>query len=120
MLLAGLMPLLWVGLWNNDFIYQGAAVMWFCLAWLYAAAWCHAKGLRKALLALFLLLSASAAYGQLVGALKSFSWQQEARARNTRNEWHGQLHQPGDARAVQFKGSPFLPGLFLFQKQLTK
>ena len=120
MLLAGLMPLLWVGLWNNEFIYKGAAVMWFCLAWLYAAAWCHAKGPRKALLALFLLLSASAAYGQLVGALKSFSWQQEARERNTRNEWHGQLHQPGDARAVQFKGSPCLPGLFLFQKQLTK
>ncbi len=113
-LLAGLMPLLWVGLWNNEFIYKGAAVMWFCLAWLYAAAWCHTTGPRKALLALFLLLSASAAYGQLAGALKSFSWQQEARARNTRNEWHGQLHQPGDARANQFKGTPRLPELFRF------
>lgn len=115
MLLAGLMPLLWVGLWNNEFIYKGAAVMWFCLAWLYASSWCHDKGSRKALLALFLLLSASDTYGQLVGALKSFSWQQEARAQNTRNEWNGQLNQPGDARAAQFKGAPCLPGLFRFK-----
>ena len=114
LLLAALMPLLWVGLWNNEFIYKGAAVMWFCLAWLYAAAWCHARGARKSLLALFLLLSASAAYGQLMGALKSFSWQQETRARNTRSEWHGELHQPEDPRAAQFHGEPLLPKLFRF------
>ncbi len=114
MLLVVLMPLLWVGLWNNEFIYKGAAVMWFCLAWLYAAAWCHARGRRKALLALFLLLSASAAYGQLAGALKSFSWQQEERLLNTRTEWNGQLHQPGDARSAQFHGEPYLPELFKF------
>ena len=112
--LAALMPLLWVGLWNNEFIYKGAAVMWFCLAWLYAAAWCHARGARKAVLALFLLFSASDAYGQLAGALKSFSWEQEARVRNRRSEWRGQLHQPGDARAAQFKGAPLLPELFRF------
>ena len=112
--LAALLPLLWVGLWNNEFIYKGAAVMWFCLAWLYAAAWCHERGARKAVLALFLLFSASDAYGQLAGALKSFSWEQEARVRNRRSEWRGQLHQPGDARAAQFKGAPLLPELFRF------
>lgn len=108
------MPLLWVGMWNNEFIYKGAAVMWFCLAWLYASAWCHAKKRRKALLALFLLLSASDAYGQLVGALKSFSWHQKARTQNIRNEWQGQLNQPGDARAAQFKGEPCMPKFFRF------
>jgi hypothetical protein len=113
-LLAGLMPLLWVGLWNNEFIYKGAAVMWFCLAWLYSSAWCHCKGPRKALLAVFLLLSASDAYGQLVGALKSFSMQPAAMQLNIRNEWQGKLHQPQDSRASQFKGAPLLPELFLF------
>lgn len=114
MLLAVCLPLLWVGLWNNEFIYKGAAVMWFCLAWLYASAWCHAKGLRKGLLALFLLLSASDTYGQFMGALKSFSWQEETRCRNIRNEWQGQLHQPGDARAAQFNGDPLMPKFFRF------
>lgn len=114
LLLATTMPLLWAGLWNNEFIYKGAAVMWFCLAWLYAAAWCHAKARRKALLALFILLSASDAYGQLMGALKSFSARPESMQQNIRNEWQGSLHQPADARAAQFGGRPLLPKLFKF------
>ena len=115
MVLAVLMPLVWVGLWNNEFIYKGAAVMWFCLAWLYAAAWCRSAGPGKALLAIFLLFSASDAYGQLAGALKSFSREQKARALNIRNEWQGQLHHPGDARSAQFRGAPVMPGLFRFR-----
>lgn len=114
LLLAATMPLLWLGLWNNEFIYKGAAVMWFCLAWLYAAAWCHARRSGKALLALFILLSASDAYGQLAGALKSFSARPELRQQNTRNEWQENLHQPDDARAAQFKGNPKCPALFKF------
>lgn len=114
LLLAATMPLLWIGMWNNEFIYKGASVMWFCLAWLYAAAWCHAKGRRKALLALFILLSASDAYGQLAGALKSFSARPELRQQNVRSDWQGNLHQPGDARAAQFKGYPKCPALFKF------
>ena len=114
MLLAVLMPLLWVGMWNNEFIYKGAAVMWFCLAWLYASAWCHAKGRRKVLLGLFLFLSASCAYGQLAGALKSFTLQPAAMQQNIRNEWQGELHHPRDARSAQFKGAPHMPKLFLF------
>lgn len=114
LLLAVTMPLLWVGLWNNEFIYKGAAVMWFCLAWLYAAAWCHSKGRRKALLALFILLSASDAYGQIMGALKSFSTRPEIMQQNIRSEWQGSLHQPQDPRATQFSGSPLLPELFKF------
>lgn len=114
LLLAVVLPLLWVGMWNNEFIYKGAAVLWFCLAWLYSSAWCHSHGRRKALLAVFLLLSASDAYGQLVGALKSFSTQPAAMQQNIRNEWQGDLHQPQDARAAQFKGAPLLPKLFLF------
>lgn len=114
LLLAVTMPLLWVGLWNNEFIYKGAAVMWFCLAWLYAAAWCHSKGRRKALLALFILLSASDAYGQIMGALKSFSTRPEIMQQNIRSEWQGSLHQPQDPRTTQFSGSPLLPELFKF------
>lgn len=113
-LLAILMPLLWVGMWNNEFIYKGAAVMWFCLAWLYASAWCLAKGPRRALLGLFLLLSASCTYGQLAGALKSFTLQPATMQQNIRNEWQGELHQPQDSRSAQFKGAPLMPKLFLF------
>lgn len=109
LLLAGIMPLLWVGLWNNEFIYKGAGVMWFCLAWLYASAWHYAGSRRKAILALFFLLSASDFYGQLMGSLKSLP---APAAANIRNEWQGQLHQPHDARAAQFQGSPLLPWLF--------
>lgn len=114
MLLGGTMPLLWVGLWNNEFIYKGAAVLWFCLAWLYAAAWCHAKSRRKALLAVFIFLSASDAYGQLMGALKSASMRPEIMRQNIRCEWQGQLHHPHDPRAAQFHGTPFAPKLFKF------
>lgn len=108
------MPLLWLGLWNNEFIYKGAAVMWFCLAWLVAAAWCHAKGCRKALLALFILLSASDAYGQLMGALKSVSICPEIMRQNIRGEWQARLHHPQDPRAAQFHGAPLAPKLFKF------
>lgn len=114
LLLAATMPLLWAGLWNNEFIYKGAAVMWFCLAWLYAAAWCRSKGCRRALLALFILLSASDAYGQFMGALKSFSTRPEIMQQNIRCEWLGSLHQPLDPRTAQFKGWPLLPKLFKF------
>ncbi len=114
LLLAVVLPMLWVGMWNNEFIYKGAAVLWFCLAWLYSSAWCHCQGTRKALLAVFLLLSASDAYGQLLGALKSFSTHPAAMQLNIRNEWQGKLHQPQDSRASQFKGAPLLPELFLF------
>lgn len=114
LLLAVVLPLLWVGMWNNEFIFKGAAVLWFCLAWLYSSAWCHYHGLRKALLAVFLLLSASNAYGQLVGALKSFTTHPAAMQLNIRNEWQGKLHQPHDSRASQFKGTPLLPKVFLF------
>lgn len=114
LLLILLLPLLWIGMWNNEFIYKGAAVLWFCLAWLYAAAWCHSHGPGKTLLALFILLSASDAYGQLMGALKSFSCHPAQMQRNIRREWQGNLHQPADARSAQFKGEPVLPKLFKF------
>lgn len=110
-MLATLMPILWIGLWNNEFIYKGSAVMWFCLAWLYADAWMHSKGRRKVLLAFFILLSASDAYGQLIGTLKSLSLPAAA---NIRNEWQGQLHQPYDTRAAQFHGHPHAHKLFKF------
>ena len=109
------LPLVWVGLWNNEFIYKGAAVIWFCLAWLYAYAWCHARGRRKGLLALFFLFSASDTYGQVMGALKSFRTHPEEMRLNLRDEWQGKLHQEHDARARQFKGTPLLPGVFKFK-----
>lgn len=109
-----LLPLIWIGMWNNEFIYKGAAVLWFCLAWLYASAWCHAHGARKALLMLFVLLSASDAYGQLVGALKSLSCDSAARQLNIRSEWNGSLDQENDSRARQFEGRAVCPYLFKF------
>lgn len=114
LLLAVALPLLWVGLWNNEMIYKGSAVMWFCLAWLYATEWCHAAPGRKLLLALFVLASASDAYGQLMGSIKSLAFCRENRVRNIRNEWHGRLHQPLDFRASQFEGAPLLPQVFKF------
>ena len=113
-ILTATLPLVWIGLWNNEFIYKGASIMWLCLAWLYSSAWCHFKNAAKALLALFLLLSASDAYGQLMGALKSFSCHPETMQQNIRDEWKGSLNQPGDLRASQFKGKLIIPELFKF------
>ena len=109
-----ILPLVWIGMWNNEFIYKGAAVLWFCLAWLYAAAWCRTQGTRKAFLALFVLLSASDSYGQLIGALKSLSCDSAARRQNIRAEWNGSLDQEGDSRARQFDGRPLCHYLFKF------
>lgn len=113
-ILAAGLPLVWIGMWNNEFLFKGAAILWFCLAWLYTSAWEHAKRNRRVLLTLFLLLSASDAYGQLMGAIKSFSCNPVERKFNIRDEWQGELHQPGDSRAAQFHGKPLLPQIFKF------
>lgn len=114
LLLVLLLPLLWVGLWNNELLYKGAAVVWFCLAWLYAAEWCRAGKAKRVLLAIVVLLSASDAYGQLMGGMKSFAISPADRQQNCRNEWLGNLHQNQDTRSAQFKGSPLLPQVFKF------
>lgn len=63
---------------------------------------------------LFVLLSASDAYGQLVGALKSLSCDSAARQLNIRSEWNGSLDQENDSRARQFEGRAVCPYLFKF------
>lgn len=73
--LAVLLPLIWVGRWNNEFLYKGSIVLFFNLTYLYFLRLLRFRGPKRVWLFVYLLLISAPVAGDIcMRVLPNYTW----------------------------------------------
>lgn len=113
LLLALLLPFIFVGTRFNELCMKGSGVMWYCLAWLYASCVFYASRRRLWKMALYVFFSAPMAILCVSMLLiKNYSWDPDVMQLHRREEWQGHLNHPEDPMYPSFWGRQPSPALF--------
>lgn len=91
-----ILPVIWLGnTSNSDFLFKGSAVMYLCLAPLYASAWFHSTGKRKlALACFFIFFGTNMSSDVLMRVIPHYSWDTSQMTANIDSRWNGHLNHP--------------------------
>lgn len=106
-----LLPLLWLGLTTNEFLYKGTLVPFFVMAVLLHGAWPRCSARRRALLVCIFAACAFIPALDFQHRIREFGSSPQQRALNTQDEWHGHLNHPQHPFYIQFWG-PQAPPFF--------
>ena len=106
-----LLPLLWMGVDTNEFLYKGTLVPFFVMSVLLHGAWPHAGRGRRAVVALLFAACAFIPFLDIQHRLREFGTSPQQHELNVQDEWHGHLNHPDHEWYSRFWG-PNPPPLF--------
>lgn len=111
--LAIILPIIWIGRWNNEFLFKGSVVLYMLLAWILVTQWKHATNKRRLAIILVTILSSFHIVSDVSRRhLYRYTWETEAMQSNKRQEWGGTLNRPDIYSYSNFWGQNVLPGFF--------
>ena len=110
-LLLVIMPLVWLGLDTNEFLYKGSLVPFFVMAVLLHGSWPHAGRVKRAVVALLFAACTFIPALDIQHRLREFGTSPAQRELNLQNEWQGHLNHPEHPWYRQFWG-PQAPPFF--------
>lgn len=115
-LLAGLLPLVWVGRMDNQLVSKGSLVLYMLCVWLLTYQWKISNCTRKWLLALFLICSSSHIIGCFLNRdVRHYTWSREGTARHIYDPWGGTLDHPELYEYKNFWGTVTAPSVLYAQ-----
>lgn len=110
-LLLVIMPLVWLGLDTNEFLYKGSLVPFFVMAVLLHGSWPHAGRAKRAVVVLLFAACAFIPALDIQHRLREFGTSPAQHELNIQNEWQGHLNHPEHPWYRQF-WVPQAPPLF--------
>lgn len=94
-LLIALLPLVWIGRWNNELLIKGSTLLFFLLSVMYALLIRYGKGLRRTAAIIFLSLTTIMFFWDMAARfLHYYSWNPARMEQNIRSSWNGHLNHP--------------------------
>lgn len=109
--LAVILPLIWVGRWNNEFLYKGSIVLFFNLTYLYYLKLLRLRSIKRICLIVYLLLIAAPCIGDIcMRVLPSYTWDTQKMKENIRRKPLNVFYNPQDLYYANFfsKNQPCL------------
>lgn len=105
-LLIALLPLIWIGRWNNELLIKGSILLFFLLAIMYALLICYEKGVRRYAAIVFLALTSIMFFWDMAARfLHFYSWNPQQMEKNIRTAWNGHLNHPDHPWYKNFWGT---------------
>lgn len=106
------LPLLWIGRHNNEFLFKGSIYLFVIYAWLITEEWRFAGMGKRAVLALFLLVSClHLIMDAKIRHWADYSWMPEKKAAHIESSWHDTLNNPEEYSYRQFWGTVLQPDI---------
>lgn len=111
--LAIFLPIVWIGRWNNEFLFKGSLVMFMLYAWILVAQWRHSSKCRKIAIVLIVLFSSLHIGGDINRrSLYQYTWNAEKMEANKRLDWGGTLNRPDQYVYNNFWGKNKYPFIY--------
>lgn len=110
--LAFILPLVWIGRHNNEFLLKGSIYLFVIYAWLLTEEWRYAGWRKRVVLVLFLLASSlHLGTDAMSRHWTDYSWKPEKIAEHVESSWHDTLNHPEDYCYKQFWGKVMCPAI---------
>lgn len=105
-LLIALLPLIWIGRWNNELLIKGSTLLFFLLGAMYTLLIRYQKGVRRYAAILFLSLTSIMFFWDMAARfLHFYSWNPQQMEKNIRSAWNGHLNHPDHPWYKNFWGT---------------
>jgi hypothetical protein len=105
-LLIALLPLIWIGRWNNELLIKGSILLFFLLAIMYTLLIRYEKGVRRYAAIVFLALTSIMFFWDMAARfLHFYSWNPQQMEKNIRSAWNGHLNHPDHPWYKNFWGT---------------
>lgn len=106
-----ILPLIWVGYENNEFLLKGSVPVFLFLSVLYTLAFssCRQQWKKRVMLLFFAASSMHFVVDITLRYAHYYSWDPVKREQNIRNDWEGHLNHPGHMYYSRFIGKPSCP-----------
>lgn len=115
-LLAVVLPLVWVGRVDNQLLSKGGLVLCVLCIWMLAYQWKISKRGRKCFILLFLLCSSAHIASSFINRdFLHYTWSPEGTARHIYDPWKGTLNHPELYEYNNFWGEVLAPGILYDQ-----
>lgn len=111
------LPIFWIGRLHNELLFKGCLITNLILAWLLCIRLIRSNRSRKIMLISYLIICSSVCIHDLILlTLKyNYSFSDEIKNHNIRNDWEGHLNHPSHPYYYQF-WSKKLPSWLFYQK----
>lgn len=110
--LAIILPIIWIGKWNNELLFKGSLVLFMLFAWLLVKQWEASSTKRKiAIIAIVFLSSLHIVNDISRRQLYHYTWDHTEMKKNKRNEWGGTLNKPDNYAYGNFWGVNKFPSI---------
>lgn len=89
------LPIVWIGRWNNEFLFKGSLILFMIWAWLMISQWKHSSFMRKKSVLFVIILSSLHVFSDINRRnLIEYTWEKEKIQNNKRTDWGGTLNRP--------------------------
>ena len=94
-ILIAVLPLIWIGRWNNELLIKGSTLLFFLLGVMYTLLIRYEKGVRHYVAILYLTLTSIMFFWDMAARfLHFYSWNPQQMEKNIRSSWNGHLNHP--------------------------
>lgn len=108
--IATIIPFIWIGINNNEFLFKGSLVMFFLFSWLLTIRWNYADKKTKRILLIFLVASCMQLEREIHSRdLWDYGWSEETMKRHIYNPWNSSLEHPEHPYYERFFGKNKFP-----------
>lgn len=105
-LLIALLPLIWIGRWNNELLIKGSTLLFFLLGAMYTLLIRYEKGVRRYAAIVFLAFTSIMFFWDMAARfLHFYSWNPQQIEKNIRSAWNGHLNHPDHPWYKNFWGT---------------
>ena len=111
--LAIVLPIVWIGRWNNEFLFKGSLVLYMLFAWIITVQWKYASFKRRIVIILFTILASFHVISDVSRRnLYTYTWDPVQMKANKRLEWGGTINRPDSDTYNNFWGINKFPEIF--------